>query len=121
MSQDDRWRLQHILDAAHEAMALAQSQSRDALSTDRKLALSLCHLLTIIGEAARYVSDAERDLHPQVPWRKMVGLRDRVVHRYFDTNLDTLWQIVQEDLPELVSALEDLLPPLDVTEEVAAP
>jgi len=119
MPTNDRWRLEHILDAAREALELARGQSRDSLDTDRKLALALCHLLVVIGEAARTVSEEERALHAQVPWRQMAGLRDNVVHRYFELNLDIIWQTVIDDLPRLISALEDLLPPRE--EELACP
>lgn len=66
-------------------------------------------LIEIIGEAAKHVSDATRRTHPRVPWREIAGARDRLVHGYFDVDLDVVWSIVAKDLPNLVVSLEGLL------------
>ncbi len=106
MHVDDQTRLRHMLDAAREAMEMARGQQRTDLDTDRKLCLSLVHLLEIFGEAAKGVSPGFRQEHPELPWRKMAGMRDRLIHGYFDVNLDIVWQTVTEDLPDLVAKLE---------------
>jgi uncharacterized protein with HEPN domain len=72
------------------------------------LNLSLVRLLEIIGEAARGISTEFRNIHPDLPWRSMIGLRDRLVHGYFDINLDIVWQTIAEDLPSLLSQLKKL-------------
>jgi uncharacterized protein with HEPN domain len=82
---------------------------RAELDGDRKLALSLVKEVEIIGEAAVGVTDAARAELPQIPWLDMIGMRHRLVHAYFDINLDVLWKTVQEDLPPLVASLEDIL------------
>lgn len=66
---------------------MARGQQRGDLDTDRKLCLSLVHLLEIIGEAAKGVSPEFRRKHPDLPWKKTAGLRDRLIHGYFDVNL----------------------------------
>ena len=66
--------------------------------------------LEIIGEAASRISEETRRAYPDIPWRQIVGLRNRVVHGYFDVNLELVWQIVQEDVPTLIHQLEKLLP-----------
>ncbi|MHC4521805.1 MAG: HepT-like ribonuclease domain-containing protein [Planctomycetota bacterium] len=86
----------------------ACGQQRSDLDTDRKLCLSLIHLLEIIGEAARGVSAQVRQDHPDVPWKKMMGMRGRLIHGYFDVNLDVVWQTIGEDLPALLAQLEKL-------------
>ncbi|HNS19398.1 MAG TPA: DUF86 domain-containing protein [Sedimentisphaerales bacterium] len=101
---DDQTRLGHMCDAAREAMEMARGQTRGDLDTDRKLCLSLVHLLEIIGEAAKGVSPEFRRKHPDLPWKKIAGLRDRLIHGYFDVNLDIVWQTVTEDLPHFPSA-----------------
>lgn len=73
------------------------------------LAISLVHLLEIIGEAANAVSEEFCVKHPNVPWRKMISLRNRLIHGYFDINLDIVWDTVMEDLPPLVADLEKLV------------
>lgn len=109
MFKDDRVRIRHILDAAREAFSFADGLNRTDLDTDRKLNLSLVRLLEIIGEAARGVSDEFRQNHPDLPWNKMVGMRDRLIHGYFDVNLDVVWETITEDLPALVAQLEKMV------------
>jgi uncharacterized protein with HEPN domain len=106
---DDPTRLRHMLEAAREAIEMARGHQRADLDTDRKLCLSLVHLLEIIGEAAKGVSPHFRQNHPDLPWKKTAGMRDRLIHGYFDVNLDIVWQTVTEDLPMLVDRLESLM------------
>jgi uncharacterized protein with HEPN domain len=67
--------------------------------------------LIIVGEAAKRVSDGFGASHPEVPWRRVAGFRDVVVHEYFRVDLTEVWRIVQEDLPALLAVLEPLVPP----------
>lgn len=71
------------------------------------------HSLEIIGEAARRVSQEFRDLHPEIPWQDMAGMRNRIIHEYFRVNLAAAWDTVQNDLPGLIALLEPLIPPED--------
>ena len=61
----------------------------------------LVRKLEIIGEATKGLSEDLRDANPDVPWRKMMGIRDRIVHQYFKVDLDIIWQTVTNDIPEL--------------------
>ena len=110
MPSSDRVRLNHMLDAAREAVGFSENRSREDLDRDRMLCLSLVHLLEIIGEAARGVSAEFRVTHAEMPWRSIAGMRDRLVHGYYDVNLDIVWETVTEDLPPLVAQLEKYLP-----------
>jgi uncharacterized protein with HEPN domain len=109
MFKDDSVCIRHILDAAREAISFADGRSRTDLDTDRKLNLSLVRLLEIIGEAARGISEEFRQNHPDLPWNKMVGMRDRLIHGYFDVNLDVVWETVTQDLPSLINQLEKIV------------
>jgi len=109
MPPTDVVRVQHVLDAARQATGLAEGRSRADLDTDVMLNLSLVRLLEIIGEAARGLTAAFREAHPDVPWRKMAGMRDRLVHGYFDVNLDVVWQTVTRDLPPLIAGIEEIV------------
>lgn len=106
MSGDaDSVRLQHLLDAAHKAVAVTAGKQRSDLEQDEILALALARLLEIIGEATKHLSEAFRASHPEIPWRLMAGTRDRLIHGYFDVDLDIVWSIVTEDLPPLIEKL----------------
>jgi len=109
MRRDDRIRLQHMLDAAHEALSFVQGRRREDLDRDRLLVLGLVKAIEIIGEAAYQISASTRAKLPDIPWEDIVGMRHRLVHAYFDINLDILWRTVQNDLPPLVSILESIL------------
>jgi uncharacterized protein with HEPN domain len=109
MQKDDAVRLRHMLDAAKEAAFFAQNKTRSSLDTDRQLVLSLVKSIEIIGEAAATVTTKCREDFPQIPWRDIVSMRNRLIHAYFDINLDILWKTVVEDLPPLIAELEKSL------------
>jgi len=109
MSKNDEIRLRHVLDAAREAVAFTENRSRDDLDKNRMLSLSLVRLLEVIGEASRGISEEFRTVHPEIAWKKMAGMRDRLIHGYFDVNLDIVWETVTEDLPPLVIQIEKVL------------
>jgi uncharacterized protein with HEPN domain len=109
MREDDRVRLQHMLDAAREALSFVAGRERRGLDADRMLVLALVKSIEIIGEAGARVSEEARNATPDVPWSEIVAMRNRLVHAYFDVNLDVVWATVREDLPALVVALEDVL------------
>ena len=111
MQKDDPVRLRHMLDAAREAELFAQNKTRSDLDADRKLVLALVKDIEIIGEAAANVTDKCQENTPQIPWSNITGMRNRLVHAYFDINLDILWKTVIEDLPSLVDELEQIVPP----------
>jgi uncharacterized protein with HEPN domain len=109
MQKDDVVRLRHMLDAAREAVEFAKGKRRDHLEGDRKLTLALVKDIEIIGEAAYQTSEDARRQLPEISWDDIVGMRHRLVHAYFDINLDILWRTVQQDLPPLIKMLEDTL------------
>ena len=108
MSEIDDVRVRHILDAAREAVSFSKGRCRADLDTDRKLNLSLVRLLEIIGEAAKNVSDELKDKFPQIPWKDLAGVRDKLIHHYFGVNFDIVWNIVKQELPDVLSQLEEI-------------
>ena len=109
MSPDDRWRVRHMVDAAEQALAFVRGRNRAELDADAMLRLALTRAVEIVGEAAAQVSDAGRTECPDVPWLHIVGMRNRLVHAYFDINPDILWDTVLLALPELLAQLRELL------------
>ena len=105
MQPEDRVRLAHLHDAASKAVAYSHGKARSDLDDDELLRLALTKLVEIVGEAAKQVSAETRAAHPAVPWTAASRMRDRLVHHYFDINLNVLWQTVTEDLPQLLAAL----------------
>jgi len=109
MHRNDETRLRHILDAVREAVAFSKGRSQSELHENRMLSLSLVRLLEIIGEASRGISEEFRLAHPEIAWKKMIGMRDHLIHGYFDVNLDVVWETVTQDLPPLIAQLEKSL------------
>lgn len=109
MREDDRIRLRHMLDAAEEALEFAAGKKREDLDNDRMLALALVRSIEIIGEAGARVSEEGRTEVLNVPWREIVTMRNRLIHAYFDVDLDIVWETVQRDLPPLSVSLERAL------------
>ena len=108
MDARDRIRIRHMLDAAKEALSFVRGQNRAALDWDRKLMLSLVLEVEIIGEAASQVSPATRKKHPTIPWQDIIAMRHRLIHAYFDVDLDILWDTIRKDVPSLVRKLEKI-------------
>lgn len=100
-----------MLDAAREAVAFTQKKSRKSIETDRELTLALTKCLEIIGEAAARVTEEGQEKLPQIPWADIIGMRNRLVHVYFDIDLDTLRETITQDLPVLIKELEKVVPP----------
>ena len=106
---EDIVRIRHMADAASKAIELVKGCTRADLDKDEKLALAVVRLLEILGEAAKSVSDECRRKYPAVPWRQIAGTRDRLIHGYFDVDLNVVWKIISADLPGLVKQLDSII------------
>lgn len=101
MKRSDPVYLSHILDAITQIETYAAGLSYDQFSQTRLVQDGVVRQLEIIGEASRNLSDGFRDQHPEQPWPQIIGLRNRLIHAYFEVNLGIVWDIVQNDLPPL--------------------
>lgn len=106
---EDTVPLRHMLDHAREAVSMIAGKKRTDLGRERMLELSLVRLIEIIGEAAARVSREGRKRYPSIPWREVIGMRNRLVHGYDSVDLDVLWDTVELDLPPLIAQLEKYL------------
>jgi len=109
MSPDDRWRIVHMIEAAGQALVFVQGRNRADLEGDAMLRLALTRAVEIVGEAAAQVSDAGRNEFPNVQWPQIIGMRNRLVHAYFDINQNILWDTVELALPVLLEQLKAVL------------
>lgn len=110
MRKDDAIRLRHMLDASMEILSFVQGIERSSLDTDRKLSLALIRSVEVVGEAASKISQECREEFPNMPWASMVAMRNRLIHAYFEIDLDVLWETITEDIPSLVAELEKITP-----------
>ena len=91
LSPEDSVRLRHMLEATEKAVAFARNRTRADMDTDEQLTLALTRLLEIIGEAAASITETVRDNNPPIPWRAIIGTRNRLIHGYFDVDKDIVW------------------------------
>jgi uncharacterized protein with HEPN domain len=109
MKPEDRVRLQHMLDSAQEAVSFATGLGPSELAGNRLVSLAVVRAIEVVGEAASQVSKECRDAHADIPWTKIVGMRNRIVHAYFDIDYGIVSATVRADLPPLVEQLRVIL------------
>lgn len=106
MRRDDE-RLTDILDAS-EKIAVRAARGREQFDEDEDLQFALVHLVRLVGEAASKLSDELTAAHPEVPWRQVVGMRNRMVHGYFEIDLNFLWDAATQDIPDLAEQVRGI-------------
>jgi uncharacterized protein with HEPN domain len=109
MKENDRIRIQHIIDAAQEALSFVHNSDQENFSNNRMMILSVIKEIEIIGEAASKISDETKSKYSDIPWKDIVGMRNRLIHGYFEVDVKLVWNTNKINLPPLVSALEAIL------------
>ncbi len=89
--------------------AYTEDLSYEQFLEDKKTQDAVARNLEIIGEAAKNVSEELKRKYPQVPWQDLAGVRDKLIHHYFGVNFDIVWNIVRQELPNVLSQLEGIL------------
>lgn len=108
MRAEDLVRLGHMIDAAETALQFVAGRQRADLVTDRMLQFALMRAIEIVGEAATKLSDETRSAHATIPWRSIIGMRNRLVHAYFEVDAEILWVAVTVEIPALLAQLRAL-------------
>ncbi len=107
MSRDDATILD-IVKAARRILDFKGSLDKPAFMTDSKTQSAVLHQLLVIGEAVKRLSGDFRERRPEIPWKEIAGMRDKVIHVYNDVDLSEVWETVSTDVPALISILEPL-------------
>ena len=105
--KDERVFLGHIRDAIQDIRDYA-SVGRDGFMADRMRQDAVIRKLEIIGEAVKHLSDSVRNRRPDIPWKQIAGMRDRLTHGYFGVDLALVWRVLERDLPSLDAAIDDI-------------
>ena len=108
MRDKDRVRLAHMIGAAEDAMNFVADRQRAELDTDRMLAFAVVRAIEILGEAASKISEDTRSANRAIPWKAIIGMRNRLVHAYFDIDTQTVWETVAVEIPEILPLLKQL-------------
>jgi len=109
MKKDFLHYVEDILDAMAKAETFVQGLDYEGFATDAKTAFAVTRALEIIGEAAKKVPRSVRSHYPDVPWKDIAGMRDKLIHEYWGVNLETVWKTVKEDVPSLKPLFESIL------------
>jgi uncharacterized protein with HEPN domain len=107
----DAAHLWDMLDAAKSAVRFVADKTLKEFLADEVLQAALERKIEIIGEAARRVSQDFKDSHQAVPWRRIIAQRNVIIHEYGEIDQNLIWNVTKENLPELISILERLVPP----------
>ncbi len=116
--RDFRDYLEDIQQAAQKAIAFVQGFTKDSFAADEKTVFAVTRALEVLGEATKRVPQSLRDQHPEVPWRSMAAIRDKLIHDYSTVNAEVLWNTVHEDLPPLLPKIQRILDDGDLDPEL---
>ena len=105
MRAEDRIRIQHMIDAAEEALTFISGITEANFSKNRMIILSIVKDIEIIGEAASKISEETQIKNPDIPWKDIIGMRNRLIHGYFDVDIKILWNTTKNNLPSLLKTL----------------
>jgi uncharacterized protein with HEPN domain len=109
MKLDDKARLEHILESAKDAISFLGDMTEDELAQNRMVLQAIVRSVEIIGEATSQLTPEFRSKNTHVPWAQIVGMRNRLIHAYFDIDHELVFSTVQADIPILVDQIKHLI------------
>jgi len=101
--------IEDIIGAMNDALSFVKDMEYDVFLRDKKTIYAINRALEIIGEATKNIPASVKNRYPQIPWKKMAGMRDKVIHEYFGVDLKRVWRTVKKDIPDLKPLFEKIL------------
>ena len=105
--------LEDIIEAMNNAMKFVEDLEFDDFVKDSRTNYAAVRALEIVGEAAKKIPDRVKASYPDIPWRDMAGMRDKLIHEYFGVNLDAVWRAATKELPRIKPLIEKILSELE--------
>ncbi|MDA8077691.1 MAG: DUF86 domain-containing protein [Nitrospiraceae bacterium] len=109
MTKDNTVYIRHIMDAICRIEEYTKGLQAGDFMANKLVQAGVVRELEIIGEATKRLSPALRDKHPQVPWKKITGMRDKLIHDYFGVDLQAVWDTLEQDIPVLKEKIAEIL------------
>lgn len=107
MNREINLYIKDILDNMDNAERFVENMTFEEFSEDIKTAYAVSRCIEIIGEASKNVPAVVRRKYPEIPWKKMAGMRDKVIHFYFGVNYKRVWLVVKNDIPKIKPFIEN--------------
>ncbi|MHC1623202.1 MAG: HepT-like ribonuclease domain-containing protein [Candidatus Methanospirareceae archaeon] len=101
--------IQDIIDAMNKAKKFVEGMEYEDFIRDDKTIFAVIRVIEVIGEAVKNIPEDVKKEYPEIPWREMAGMRDKLIHGYFGVNLKRVWKTVNEEIPPLKPLFEKLL------------
>jgi uncharacterized protein with HEPN domain len=116
MKRNYRLFIKDIISAMKSIEKFVEGLSLDQVKEDDKTSSAVIRKFEIIGEATRHVPDNLKEEYPDIPWKRMAGMRDRLIHAYFGVDYKLVWEAIKIDIPKLKPRLEKVLAGLEKVE-----
>jgi len=110
----DKAYLKHILDAISDVDKFTENIPKERFYENKEKQYAVLRALEIIGEATKNLSRESKERHPQIPWKDIAGMRDKLIHEYFGVNLDLVWETIKNKLPELKKQISEILAEINI-------
>ena len=109
MVNRDLTRLRHMLDCAKTILQFCEGKTRQNLDSNRFFSSAIMREFEVLGEAASAISTTTRSQFPQIPWKAVIGMRNQLIHAYFDVDHDIVWKTIQIAIPDLIPKIEEII------------